>query len=249
VLRLAFWSLLILNAAVYGYAQGYLGNGRTAEHEPERLERQFNTAKLTLLAQDGTKAGKPGKAARPAPAPEAQVAATPAPAPVPAPAPAGVTPAVACTEAGPFTESDARRFETRIAPLDLGPRLSRQEVQSQDVTSWIVNIPPQPTREAAERKAAELRELGVSDFYILPADSALKFAISLGMFKTEAGAQTMLANLNKQGVHTARITPRGPLTTHVVYRLRNLDAPTHERVAAIALRLDEAGVRSCGAAR
>jgi cell division septation protein DedD len=158
-------------------------------------------------------------------------------------------PSVACTEAGPFNESDARRFESRIAALDLGARVSHQEVESQEVTGWIVNVPPQPTREAAERKAAELRELGVTDFYIMPADSGMKYAISLGMFKTESGAQTLLANLTKQGVHTARITPRGPQTTHLVYRLRNLDAPTRERVAAIATRLDEASVRNCGAAR
>lgn len=264
MLRTAFWSLLILNASLYAYAQGYLGNAKTAEHEPERLNRQFNTAKLTLLPHDQSDApARPAKGARPA---AAAAAPTPAPAPAPEPvaeaAPAKpaaeparadarpVTgPVTACTEAGPFDASDARRFESRIAPLDLGARLSRQEVQAQDVHSWLVNIPPQPTREAAEKKAAELRELGVSDFYIMPADSAMKYAISLGMFKTEAGAENMLANLNKQGVHTARITPRGPQSAHMVYRLRELDAPTRERIVTIAKRFDNVNVGNCGAQR
>jgi len=267
VLRPAFWSLLILNASLFVYAQGYLGNAKTGEHEPERLNRQFNTEKLTLLAHDQGGAAKAGKPAAPAPAAPASASASasagepasaPAASPTPAPAATPAAPAeaarpaaavVACTEAGPFDEGDARRFENRLAPLDLGARMSRQEVQAQDVKSWLVNIPPQPTREAAERKAAELRELGVTDFYIMPADSPMKFAISLGMFKTESGAQTMLANLNKQGVHTARVTPRGPLTTHFVYRLRNLDQPARERVVAITERFDGISVGNCGAAK
>jgi hypothetical protein len=53
VLRTAFWSLLFLNAALFAYNQGYLGSARSAEHEPERLKRQFNTAKLTVLAREG----------------------------------------------------------------------------------------------------------------------------------------------------------------------------------------------------
>ena len=113
------------------------------------------------------------------------------------------------------------------------------------MNSWLVNIPPQGSKEAADRKAAELRNLGVANFYVMQGDSPLKFAISLGVFKTESGAQALLAQLNKQGVHTARITPRGPQTTHYVYRLRALDAATRKRVAGYADRFDGVAVRDC----
>jgi hypothetical protein len=247
VLRFVFWTLLFLNAALFAYGQGYLGTS-SSEHEPERLKRQFNTAKMTMLSNEQADAMTHRSAPPAAPASEAAstpAAAAPAPAaPVSAPAPAA--PAFACTDIGPFDADDARRFETRLAPLDLGARQSRRDVQAQDVTSWLVNIPPQGSKEAADRKAAELRNLGVSNFYIMNGDSPLKYAISLGMFKTESGAKALLAQLNKQGVRTARITPRGPQATHYFYRLRDLDAATHKRVAGFAERFDGADVTSCG---
>jgi hypothetical protein len=266
VLRLAFWSLLFLNAALFAYAQGLFGTGKSNEHEPARLKRQFNTAKMTLLTRDqaeaAAKAAAPppgGDEAAGAPAAGVQAAGVPATgapaagaaasasAPASAAAPAAApAPAFACTEIGPFDSGDARRFEARLAALDLGDRQSRQTVQAQDVTSWLVHIPPQGSKEAADKKAAELRNLGLTNFYIMQNDSPLKYAISLGVFKTESGAQAMLAQLVKQGVHTARIAPRGPQTTHYVYRVRGLDATTRKRIAGFAERYDGTEVKSCG---
>jgi len=244
VLRLAFWSLLLLNAILFAYAQGILGTAAGNEHEPARLKRQFNTAKLTLLTREQAEAA--AKAAPPPPAPEQEAAPVAPPAPQPAaaavPAPA---PAFACTEIGPFDAAGARRFETRLAALDLGARQSRESVQAQDVNSWLVHIPPQGSKEAADRKAGELRGLGVSDFYVIQGDTPLRYAISLGLFKTEAGAQALVAQLAKQGVRSARIAPRGPQTTHFVYRLRALDAATRKRVAGYAERYD-AALKNCG---
>ena len=255
MLRLAFWSLLFLNAALFAYAQGLLGTARSNEHEPARLKRQFNTAKMTLLTRDQAEAA--AKAAAP-PAgentPSASAAASaPAPASAPASAPATSTPAApvpapafACTEIGPFNSTEAHRFEARLAALDLGDRQSRQTIQAQDVSSWLVHIPPQGSKEAADKKAAELRNLGVTNFYVINNDTPLKYAISLGVFKTESGAQAMLAQLGKQGVHSARIAPRGPQTAHYIYRLRGLDAATRKRVEGFAERYDGADVKSCG---
>jgi len=252
LLRLAFWSLLFLNAALFAYAQGLLGTSKSTEHEPARLKRQFNTAKMTLITREqadaAAKAAAPpggdaatdaASAAASAPATVAANAVTPVAAPAPAPA-------FACTEIGPLDAADARRFEARLAALDLGDRQSRQTVQAQDVTSWIVHIPSQGSKEAADKKAAELRDLGVDNFYIMQGDSPLKYAISLGVFKTESGAQALLAQLGKQGVHTARIAPRGPQTIHYVYRVRGLDAATRKRIEGYTERYDGAEVKSCG---
>jgi pyruvate/2-oxoglutarate dehydrogenase complex dihydrolipoamide acyltransferase (E2) component len=251
VLRLAFWSLLFLNAALFAYAQGLLGTARSNEHEPARLKRQFNTAKMTLLTRDQAEAA--AKAAAPPGGEDAPSASAAASAPAPASAPATSTPAApapaptfACTEVGPFNSTEAHRFEARLAALDLGDRQSRQTIQAQDVSSWLVHIPPQGGKEAADKKAAELRNLGVTNFYVINNDSPLKYAISLGVFKTESAAQAMLAQLGKQGVHTARIAPRGPQTNHYVYRLRGLDAATRKRVEGFAERYDGADVKSCG---
>jgi hypothetical protein len=250
LLRFAFWSLLFLNAALFAYAQGVFGTSKSNEHEPARLKRQFNTAKMTLLTRDQAEAA--AKAATPpaggeaaASGADASQAATAASAPAASNA-AAPAPAFACTEIGPFDAADARRFEARLAALDLGDRQSRQTVQAQDVTSWLVHIPSQGSKEAADRKAAELRDLGVTNFYVMQGDSPLKYAISLGVFKTESGAQTLLAELGKQGVHTARVAPRGPQTVHYVYRVRSLDAATRKRIEGYAERYDGAEIKNCG---
>jgi hypothetical protein len=250
LLRFAFWSLLFLNAALFAYAQGVFGTSKSNEHEPARLKRQFNTAKMTLLTRDQAEAA--AKAATPpaggeaaASGADASQAATAASAPAASNA-AAPAPDFACTEIGPFDAADARRFEARLAALDLGDRQSRQTVQAQDVTSWLVHIPSQGSKEAADRKAAELRDLGVTNFYVMQGDSPLKYAISLGVFKTESGAQTLLAELGKQGVHTARVAPRGPQTVHYVYRVRSLDAATRKRIEGYAERYDGAEIKNCG---
>jgi len=270
VLRFAFWSLLFLNAGLFAYGQGYLGAGSGDEHEPARLKRQFNTPKLTLLsAEQAAAAAAARKVTAPAdadteaaPAADAAPGTTPAPAANPAtaaaavapaarpaaPAPAAAPPRLACLDIGPFSTADARRFETRLAGLDLGERIQngRQTVQTQDVTSWLVHIPPQGSKDAADRKAAELRNLDVTNFYIMQGESPLKYAISLGVFKTETGAQTLLAQLNKQGVHSARIAPRGPQITRFTYRLRGLDEAARKRIAGYVERFDGAAAKNCG---
>ena len=257
MLRFAFWSLLFLNAALFAYSQGYLGTGNGDDHEPARLKRQFNTPKLVVLSAEQAEAAAkaapaptaPGdsgndsandstaadaKPAAPAAPPQAQAQPQPA---TPARPPAAD---LACLDIGTFSANGAKRFEARMAALDLGERAAagRQTVQVQDVGSWLVNIPPQGSKEAADRKANELRNLGVTNFFIIRDDSPLKFGISLGLFKTESGAQNLLAQLGKQGVHTARITPRGPQATRYMYRLRGLDEATRKRVVGYAERYD-----------
>ncbi|WP_036172672.1 SPOR domain-containing protein [Massilia sp. 9096] len=260
MLRFAFWTLLVLNGAVYAYSHGYFGTASGGEHEPERLKRQFNTAKMTMLTNAQADAMARQASASAASASGASTTETagaaavvPVPATAPAAAAAGANPAaadpaaaaIACTEIGTFDASEARRFDTRLAALELGDKQSRQAQQEQDVSSFLVNIPPQGSKEAADRKADELRNLGVTDFYVLQGDSPLKYALSLGVFKTESGAQARLAQLNKQGVRTARITPRGPQTTVYTYRFRDVTEPVRARIVALAGAIGTFETHSC----
>jgi hypothetical protein len=239
VLRFAFWSLLLLNAALFAYAQSYLGTSKGSEEERARIKPQLDPGKLVLLTN------AQADAAKVAPTPPSANAPAQAAAQASGPAPAAAAKALACLDVGTFSAGEAKRFESRLAALALGDRQSREAVQAQDVTSYLVNIPPQPSKDAAERKAAELRGLGVTNFFIMSGESPMKWAISLGVFKTESGAQTMLAQLNKQGVHSARITPRGPATTRYAYRFRDIEDDARERIASVADAVSSAEVKNC----
>jgi hypothetical protein len=242
VLNFVFWILLGLNAAMFAYSHGYLGTPSGNEHEPGRIRNQVATEKIKLItAAEAQAAAATGKAQ----ANDASPAAPLVPAAEAAPAAAPPKALLACTEVGTFGAGEARRFETRLARLELGERQSRREVQEQDVTGYLVFLPPQGSKEAAEQKAAELRELGVTSFFIMSSDSPYKWAISLGVFKSETSAQTLQASLAKQGVQGVRITPRGPQVTRFAYQFRQIDTATRTRIAAYAERFDGAELSNC----
>jgi hypothetical protein len=239
MLKLFFWILLGLNALLFAYAQGYLGSVKGEEHEPARVRNQLEPQRVKMLtAEQAQAAAASAPVADAASVPEAasaQVAASNAPG----------APAVACTQVGPLSASDAHRFESRVARLDLGQRETHQSVPYQEVTSHLVYVPSQGSKEAADRKAAELRALGVTNLFVISGDSPFKWGISLGLFKSEASAQAMLASLSKQGVRSARIAPRGPLGTRAVYQFRGIDAGTRAKIVEIANRYDTADVKVC----
>lgn len=219
MLKLTFWALLCINVVVFAYGQGYLGHVKGGEHEPARLKNQLNADKLVLITPAKAKAAQENsKAAPEAKAPEA----------------------VACVEIGNFSSADGRRFETLIAPLALGERQSRQNVAAQEVTSHMVFIPSQGSKDGADKKAAELKNLGVTNYFI-----TTDYAISLGVFKSEAAAQTLLAALNKQGVHSARIAGRGTAINKLQYQFRAIDADVRTRLDDIRAGFQGIETRSC----
>ena len=231
MLKFIFWTLRGLNAVLFAYGQGMLGNFKASEREPARLKNQIKTDKLLLR-------GAPTANLTPVLLP---VLPTVLP-PVAAAAPATVL--IACTEVGNFAASDARRFERLVAPLALGERQTQQEVSVQEITSHMVMIPPLGSKDAADKKAAELKAQGVTNFFIMNASTPTKWAISLGVFKAETAAQTLLAALKKQGVTGAKVAGRTSAGTRLAYRFTNIDAETRAKLDGFASGLS-ADTRSC----
>lgn len=242
MLKFVFWALLAANAALLAYGQGALGQPGGGEREPARLKNQLAPERLTQLT--AVEAKRALDAAEAEEAAEPQAAATEAPAP-PA-APVAVAPnLVACVQAGPFSAADARRFESRIANLDLAARQARIEVPFQEVTSRLVYLPPNGGREGAQRRAAELKERGVENFYIMQGDSPLRWAISLGVFKTDSAAQKLVTQLQRQGVRGVQVLPRGPQVMRIAYQYRAIAPAARTRLASIADNYAGGGLRDC----
>ena len=230
MLKFVFWLLAGVNLLVLAIGQGYLGSFRTETREPARLKNQLQANKLSLLTQE--------QATAPAAPPAAEEAVPAAAAPAP-------PPSYACTEVGNFLLADGRRFEAQVAALNLGDRQSRRNVAGQDISSYMVYIPPQGSKEGADRKAGELKQLGVTNYFIINEGSPLRWGISLGVFKSENSAQSQLASLNKPGVHSARVAPRYSASKQLAYQFRDLDAATRARLAEITKQFEEQELRSC----
>lgn len=236
MLKTLFWLLLIVNGGLFALHQGYLGSLIADGHEPQRIANQLHPDKVHILSASAASALT---APAPTPVPE------PAPAPAPAPAPlAAARPAlIACTEIGNFEPAEAKRFEEQLAVLALGDRQSRRNVK--EVASHMVYIPPLADKEAADNKAGELKRIGVTNYFIIQDNSSLRWGISLGVFKTEDAAKNHLANLNRQGVRSARIGARSITSSKMAFQLHDLDAASKARLDSIKAGFPAQDMRQC----
>jgi hypothetical protein len=228
VLKFIFWSLVAINGALFAYGQGYLGHFSGNEREPERLANQLNADKLVIIPADKASAAASAVASAAASAAATAKAET-----------------LACVEIGNFLIADARRFETRLDPLELGDRQSRHNLPGTEVSSYIVYIPPQGSKEGADKKAGELKALGVTNYFIMSDSQTMKWAISLGVFKSENAAQNQLAQLMKQGVHSARVAPRMSGSKLLAFQFREVDPELKAKLEQIRAGFPNTETRSC----
>jgi hypothetical protein len=224
MLKFFFFSLLAGNVLLFAYHQGHLEGLASSGREPARMANQINPNKIKLLPPAAPPALAPAAPAMPG---AAQAAAPSAGATTAAMVETSVVAAkkpalVACTEIGNFNTADAKRFEAQLTALALGDKLARREIK--EMSSHMVWIPPQGGKEGADKKAGELRNLGVSDFYIILENTPQRWGISLGIFKTEEAARAHLTWLNQKGVRSARLTEHKIPLTKTAFQLRQLDA-------------------------
>ena len=113
-------------------------------------------------------------------------------------------PAQTCRRAGPVTLSDAERLKTALAAV-AGIKVAVNAVEE---TNYWVYIPPLSDKNAADKKAAELKKMGVGDYYVVGDAGPYHNAISLGSFSNEETAKDLFDRLAKKGVRSARIDTR-----------------------------------------
>ncbi|AMP12079.1 sporulation related domain protein [Collimonas arenae] len=231
MLKLIFWLLLLANAALFAAERGYLGALYSDGREPARVGKQLQADKIKLLTADAV----PVAAAASTPAAAASNDSAP-------PQVADVAP-VACTEIGNFNAAEARRFSSQLAELTPSIKFARRDVQ--EVASHMVYLPSLGSKEAADKKADDLRRLGISDFFVIQDSSPLRFGISLGIFKTDEAAQKQVANLAKRGLTGAKVGSRNASSTKVAFQLRDLGGASKSAFDKIKADFPAQEVRSC----
>ena len=222
-MRLLFIVLVLLNLLTLASAQGWLGTA-SPRGEPERLSNQLNPDRIVLGAPEEPGASTRAQAALPAPAPapapapggesgQPTVADAGAPPPDTAPPPPPEPPPEACVAYSGLAETQADALITAVQSTqpDLGIRRSTTSTP----TAWWVRIPAEGGREGAERRIDGLRALGITEYFIVQEPGPNRFAVSLGLFKTEAKAQQHFAFLRNKGVQEAGVAPR----TATVHRI------------------------------
>lgn len=228
-MRAFFLFLVLANLAFFAWANFF--SEADPQSDPRPVARQIAPEKLRVLPS--TSAAKTAPAAAAKPAAEAAAAAAAA---------AGKT---ACIELGAIQSADAARAGEALAPLALGPRLSQR--QADESASWWVYISPRGSRQDAQKKAAELKALGIDEYFILQDEGPLRYALSLGVFKTEAAATSRLEALRAKGVKTAQIGARETTLQKIYFQVRPADDALVAKVREIAQSFTGSEVRECPA--
>ena len=152
---------------------------------------------------------------------------------------------VSCIEWGAFSQGDVARAQEGVLPLSPGVRVS--ESMQEETSGWWVFMPPQANRQGAVQKVEELKRLGVDEYFIVQDDPKFRFAVSLGIFRSEDAAQKKLEQLQGRGVRTARVGPRATPVGRVSLQLRDLQEGARPKLVELIKEFPGTTIKDCAA--
>jgi cell division protein FtsN len=136
-------------------------------------------------------------------------------------------PKLVCLEWGTFAAGESAKAGAALEKVGVADKVSQRETAE---TYWVY-IPPLKTRADADKKAAELKARGITDFAVMSDNDQWQFAVSLGLFKTEEAANTYLGQLRQKGVSSAVAGLRGARS--VTFVIRDPGDAAAEKIAAL----------------
>lgn len=197
-----FAILLAINLLFFAVMQ--LGSSRS--HEPMPGHEPVKAEKIKLLAEPRT-------------APELVLAMTETPGAKPAEAAVGAAKPEVCLEWGIFSGDRLKQVALALEKLKLGDKLSQHKIEKSD--GYWVYMTPRKTLQEAQKKADELKQMGVQESFIVRENSKWQYAISLGIFSTEEAAAKFLDQLREKGVKSAVSGPRSMGTEAAAFQVRD----------------------------
>ena len=230
-----FFLLLLANLLFFGYT-------RLAEPQPplDWRNREVNAAKLRIAeVLPASPSATPPVDAAAGPAADSPVSASDA-LEAQAPVVAEVAAAgKACFAWRGILTEDLPNVRKRVAALKLGGETKLESSGGEGPVRYWVLIPPRGTTADAQKKADELKLLGVTDFFIINDDKRYLNAVSLGLFSTKEAAERRLDSLRQQGVRTAMLRERregAPVSNTLLLKQVPSSAKAQLNQAATAFR-------------
>ncbi len=219
-MRLLVFVLVLVNLLFYGLAAGLFGH--PGNPDGGRVAQQVAADRVRIVARGNTPPPKGW---------EKQVAAA-------------AEPEELCLVWDPLTAADAERLAVTLTEKVVGFRAERRNVASEG-GGWWVFIPPLASRAEADKKAADLKQMEVSDYFIVPEAGPNRLAISLGVFSREERAQERLAELQKKGVKSAKVMQRPGKNGHVLLEVRGPVARQAELLDVAAGVMPDVAAQNC----
>jgi hypothetical protein len=244
-MRNLFWILLLGNVILFAVMQrGGVGWGEQGvQPQPELKGDMIRLLPASQSSPAKSLSPAPTPAPTPVPVPVSvpvPVVEAPAPVPTSSPSPLSLNMAASkgtkpstliCLEWGDFSGSDLTRATDALSVLQLADKISQRQIE-RDIGYWVY-IPPLKNKAAVNRKIAELKALGVREYFVVQIAGHWLNAISLGVFKTRDAAQNFLHVLRTKGVRTARVGERASKLKTTIFKLNRVDAGTEVKLNAI----------------
>ncbi len=139
------------------------------------------------------------------------------------PVPAAPTAALLCQRIEGLSAAEADTFKRR--DMAETPGWTVTLIPDNEAAGHWVLIAQLPSRAAAEKKRTELRQLGIKEGQIVEDAVQGPFAVSLGVFRSQALAEEFLQSMTRKGVRSAQLARRDIKPEKFVVELR---APADE---------------------
>lgn len=197
---------------------GWLGKWSLDEREPLRIKAEKRADKLTVLSASATQDLVDAAAAK-------------------------AVPPIACFEFAGLTLADSQQLEEKLKPLAFGARQMRSEIA--EVATNMVYLPPSANQDAAEKKLALVKKMGMTDVSVVQDQSPLRWAISLGVFKTPEAAKNYLASVQKKGLKEAKIAPRAVSASKFVLRFSDVTVAEKKTLDQLQSQVQNIDAHEC----
>lgn len=240
MLRFLFLILLLANAAVFAWSQGWLpadlwssAARATTEARPEIQAQRVGVLErhpLSLVAPPETPGDAamapgttdtPGASLRPATASGAGLASV------------NRQGNSLCIEAGPFNDPEFEQVSSAVRRVL--PQLTWDTIKRASPEQWSIYMGPFDTEAALERKQTELDRIPGLRYEVLRVPASLAPGISLGRHDTQEAAQQALASLKDTGVRTARVIRLRRAIERQVLRVNEADSDTQIALSGLVL--------------
>ncbi|MFZ4535013.1 SPOR domain-containing protein [Propionivibrio sp.] len=99
------------------------------------------------------------------------------------------------------------RVESLLAEKKLAAFKAERTMIAGSASYWVF-MPPLANKQEADSKAAELKKLGVPEFFVVQETGPNNLTISLGLFSSKEAANARLDMLRTKGVKTAKVAER-----------------------------------------
>lgn len=183
-MRAFVFLLILVNLLFLAWTQGYLGS--SSNPDSLRVQQQLLADRIRVVARDEAPAEtvKTESAAKAVEDKNVQ----------------------ACILVGDLPIAEIVRFESLLA--EKWPAFKAERTRITSSASYWVFIPAMASKQEADNKAAELKKLGISEFYVVQESGPNNRAISLGLFSSREAATARLEMLRGKGVKSARVAER-----------------------------------------